>query len=213
MVEKKAVLEALKQVRENAGKRNFKQSLDFVINLVNVDMKTLKVADSIELPSGRGKAVNVAVIADGEASLQAKTGGAHTIVTKKEISQYDKKKVRKLAEQCEWFVVQAPLMQPFAATFGIILGPRGQMPFPKDVLGPVADPNPIIKRLKNSVRVRVKDRPVIHAFVGTEDMADDALSENIVTVYKSVLAKLEKGHHSIGKMYLKTTMGKPVIVK
>lgn len=213
MVERKSILEALKKVRENAGKRNFKQSVDFTINLANVDMKTLKVADSIELPHGRGKDVEIAVLADGDPSLQAKSAGAHVVITRKEISQYDKKKVRKLAEKCEWFVVQAPLMQPFAASFGLILGPRGQMPFPKDVLGPVSDPAPIMNRLKRSVRVRVKDRPVVHAFVGTESMSDDELADNIQAVYKAVLAKLDKGIHSIGKMYLKTTMGKPTQFK
>ncbi|MFH0961070.1 MAG: 50S ribosomal protein L1 [archaeon] len=213
MVEKKTILEALKIVRENAGKRNFKQSVDFTMNLINVDMKTLKVADSVELPHGRGKDVDVAVLADGDPSLQAKKSGAHTVVTKKEISQYDTKKVRKLAEQCEWFIVQAPLMQPFASTFGIILGPRGQMPFPKDVIGPVSDPTQVITRLKRSVRVRVKDRPVVHAFVGTESMSDEELADNIQAVYKAVLSKLDKGIHSIGKMYLKTTMGKPTQLK
>lgn len=213
MVERKTVLEAIKKMREVTPKRNFKQSIDYTINLVSVDMKTLKVADSIELPHGRGKEVQVAVIADGDSSLQAKKAGAHTVVTKKEISQYDKKKVRKLAEQCEWFAVQAPLMQPFAATFGIILGPRGQMPFPKDVLGPTSDPTNLIVRLKKSVRVRVKDRPVVHAFVGTEEMTDDQIADNILAVYKAVLSKLDKGVHSIGKMYLKETMGKSVHVK
>lgn len=213
MVEKKIVLEALKKMREESGKRNFKQSVDLVINLANVDMKTLKLADSVELPHGRGKPVELVVLADGEPSLQAKKAGAAEVVTRKEISTFDKKKIRALANKCEWFVVQAPLMQPFAATFGLILGPRGQMPYPKDILGPTTDPTNLIARLKKSVRVRVKDRPLVHAVIGTEEMTDEQLEENLLAVYTAVLAKLDKGVHSIGKIYVKTSMGKSVPVK
>jgi large subunit ribosomal protein L1 len=212
-MDNKSILDAVKKVREGSKKRNFKQSIDFIVNLTNVDMKTLKLADSVELPSKRGKPVHTVVVADGEPSLQAKTGGADVVITKKEISTYDKKKVRELAKKTEWFIVQAPLMQPFAAAFGAILGPRGKMPLPKDVLGPTSDPTATIKRLANSTRIRVKDRPIVHAFVGTEEMTDEELVENILALHHAILAKLEKGTNSLGSMYLKTTMGAPVEVK
>ncbi len=212
-MDKNTVLEAIKKVREQSKKRNFKQSVDFVVNLTNVDMKTLKLGDSVELPAGRGKPVHLVVIADGEPSLQAKKSGADIVVTRKEISGYDKKKVRQLAAKTEWFIVQAPLMQPFAATFGAILGPRGKMPFPKDVLGPTTDPTGAMKRLSGSTRIRVKDRPIVHSYAGTEEMTDEELAENILAIHHAILSKLEKGTNSLGSMFIKTTMGAPVEVK
>jgi large subunit ribosomal protein L1 len=212
-MDKKSVLEALKTAREQSKERKFKQSIDFIVNLVNVDIKTLRLADSVELKNGRGKPVEIVVLADGEPSLVAKKAGANVVITRKEIAQYDKKKVRALARECEWFVVQAPLMQPFAAAFGAILGPRGQMPYTKDILGPNSDPTATVTRLKKSVRVRVKDKPLVHTVVGTEEMSDDELADNIMTVYHAILSKLDKGVHSVGKMYIKTTMGKPAGVK
>lgn len=211
-MEKKEVLEAVKKLREKSAKRNFVQSVDFIINLQNIDIKTAKLGDSVHLPFGRGKPVKVAAIVDGEAVTQAKAAGADLVISKKEISNYDKKAAKDLSADFEWFVVQAHLMQPFAAAFGAALGSRGKMPLPKDIVAPTGNPTEAIKRLRESVRVRVKDKPIVHTVVGTEKMSDDEIAENILAVYKSVLAKLEKGIHSMGNAYIKTTMGEAVKV-
>ena len=211
-MEKKQVIEAIKKVRENSKQRKFAQSVDLVINLKNVDVKTLKLADSVSLPSGRGKAVKVAAIVDGEGVTQAKSAGAELVLSKKELSNYDKKTAKKASETYEWFVVQAHLMQPFASVFGASLGSKGKMPFPRDIVPPTKDPSETIKRLRNSVRIKIKKEPVVHTVVGIETMSDDELAENILAVYNTVLHKLEKGIHSMGAVFVKTTMGKAVKV-
>ncbi len=211
-MEKTAVLEGIKKLRAGAKKRKFVQTIDMVVNIQHLDVKTLKINDTIELPSGRGRPAKVIVIADGEPALQAKNAGADMIIGKQNISEWagKKKEIRKLAGAYDWFIIQAQLMQNFASVFGAMLGPRGKMPVPKDILGPTENPAKLMARLKKSVRIKVKDQPIIHAPAGVESMSDDELAENILTIYNAILPKLENGVQNVGSVYIKTTMGAPV---
>ena len=70
-----------------------------------------------------------------------------------------------------------------------------------------AKPEPLIERLKNTAKVRIKDQPVIQAIVGTQDMDDELIADNIEAVLDILDRKLEKGRKQIKSMYVKTTMG------
>ncbi len=210
-MDKTTVMEALKKLRASAVKKKFTQSVDLIINLTNVDLKTLKIADSVELPFSRGKAEKIAVVAEGDAAMKAKPL-VDLVITKNELPHYNKKSAKPLARQFYWFIVQSTLMPQFAGIFGQTLGARGKMPYPKDIIPPVGDPKQTIERLKKSVRIKVKDRPIIHAVIGTEQMTDEQLTENALSIHHAVVSKLEKGEHQIKSVYLKTTMGKPVKV-
>ena len=62
---------------------------------------------------------------------------------------------------------------PFVGRFlGPVLGPRKKMPKPVPAS---AKPEPLIERLKNTAKVRIKDQPVIQAIVGTQEMDDQLL--------------------------------------
>ncbi|TMI37254.1 50S ribosomal protein L1, partial [Candidatus Bathyarchaeota archaeon] len=52
-----------------------------------------------------------------------------------------------------------------------------------------------------------KDQPVIQCKVGTEDMPDDVLVQNIQTVISRLESKLERGSKNISSVAVKTTMG------
>ena len=64
-----------------------------------------------------------------------------------------------------------------------------------------------MERLKSTVKVRIKDQPVIQALVGTQDMDDELIAANIEAVLVVLDQKLEKGRNQIKSMYVKTTMG------
>ncbi len=84
------------------------------------------------------------------------------------------------------------------------LGPRGKMPTPIPPTAPIDD---IIKRQRRNVRLKMKDQPVIQAKVGTEDMPDDVLVQNIQTIISRLEAKLEKGPKNIKAVSIKASMG------
>src|SRR5260370_37265130 len=84
------------------------------------------------------------------------------------------------------------------------------MPSPFRPIGRIAD---VLKRQRKNVRLKMKDEPVIQTKVGTEDMTDDVLVQNIQTVISRLEAKLEKGPKNIKSVAVKTTKGRLVRVE
>jgi large subunit ribosomal protein L1 len=202
--------EGIKKARELARKRKFRQTWDLGISLKGIDLKKPENRFSLEfpLPAGRGKPVRVGVIADSLAS-DAKKEGADVVIRKEEISSLggSRKRLKKIANSVEWFFGEAPLMPQIGKSFGPVLGPRGKVPKP---VPPKADIGVIIKKARKSVRISLKDSPVIHVPVGSEDMKDEDVLKNIVGVYNFVKDRLPKGISNIRSVHLKLTMGKPV---
>jgi large subunit ribosomal protein L1 len=69
------------------------------------------------------------------------------------------------------------------------------------------DIRPIIERLRNSVKIRTKDKKVFHVKVGSTQMPPEQVADNIDAVLKRVESVLEQGHLNIRSVYVKTTMG------
>ena len=209
MAEKKTI-RAVKEVFEASKQRNFKESVDLAVNLKDIDLSIPKnrVDDEILLPKGRGKPATVAVFAGGELAVKAKSA-ADLVIAPEELDDLadDKKKAKKLANDHTFFVAEAPLMPIIGKKLGVVLGPRGKMPKP---IPPSADPVPIINNLRNTVRIRSKDRRTFHTLIGTKDMNIEDIAENVDVVMKRLIGKLDRGKMNIASVYLKTTMGKSV---
>ena len=208
---KQEILEAVKKAKEDSKPRNFTQSVDVVIIIKDLDVKKPenRIDEEVFLPQGRGKDVKIAFIADGELALQAKNAGADLVITKSELEDMgkDRKNAKKIANQYNFFVAQADLMPLVGRFLGPVLGPRKKMPKPVPAS---AKPDPILERLKNTIKVRIKDQPVIQAIVGSQEMDDEKIADNIEAILGILDRKLEKGRNQIKSMYVKTSMG-PVV--
>ena len=206
------IAEAVKKAKELSKKRNFVQTIDLAINIKGVDLKKPEnsIVEDVYLPKGKGKPSRVGVI--GKDIVVRCKGEADHIIDEKMLSslEQDKKALKKIASSCDFFVAEAPLMLRIGKSLGRVLGPRGKMPKP---VPPTADPLALIKRLKNTVRLSLKKSPVVHCAVGTEDMNDEDLKENIEAVLNALQAKLPNREHNIASVYVKTTMGPAVKVK
>ena len=198
---------AVQKALEGAKKRNFTETVELAINLVDVDLTIPKnrIQEDIILPNGRGKTVKICVIGGGELALKAKDV-ADLVITPEELGTIadDKKQAKKIANSTTYFIAEAPLMAQVGKRLGTVLGPRGKMPKP---IAPGADPAPMIDGLRKSVSIRTKDRKTFHAPVGSADMDPEKIAENIDLVLKRVESHLEKGEHNIASAYVKTTMG------
>ncbi|MEN6591713.1 MAG: 50S ribosomal protein L1 [Methanobacterium sp.] len=205
---KQEILEAVKKAKEDAKPRNFTQSIDVVINIKDLDVKKPenRIDEEVLLPQGRGKDVRIAFIADGELALQAKNAGADLVITKSDLEELgkDRKEAKRMANTYNFFIAQADMMPLVGRFLGPVLGPRKKMPKPVPAS---AKPDPIIDRLKNTVNVRIKNQPVIQALVGTQEMDDERIAENIETILGILDRNLEKGRNQIKSMYVKTSMG------
>jgi large subunit ribosomal protein L1 len=203
----KATVTAVRKALEHSPKRNFKQTVDLSINLKDVDLSIPKnrIQEDIVLPHGRGRPIKVCVIGSGEMLIKAKEV-ADRVVSVEELGTIadDKKQAKKMANEFEYFIAEAPLMPIIGKRLGIVLGPRGKMPKP---IPPGADPKLMIDNLRKSVSVRSRDKMTFHTAVGTTDMTPEDIADNIELIFKRLGQKLEKGTMNIRSAFVKTTMG------
>ncbi len=190
--------------------RKFKQNIDLVINLKNVDLEDAKnrIDEEIILPRGRGKESKIAIFASGELALKAK-GKVDLIIKPEELEDLakDKKKFKKITDEHDFFIAEAPLMPTIGKTLGVVLGPRGKMPRP---VPPHIDITGIVKNLRQTIRLRSKANKTFHAIAGKEEMGKEQIAENIDAIIKRLESKLERGRMNIGSIHVKTTMGPSV---
>ena len=208
MTEKKAV-DAIQKALEEAKKleRKFKQNIDVVINLKNVNMNDAKnrIEEEVALPHGRGSQAKVVLFASGELALKSKNL-VDLLIKPEDIEELskDKKKFKKIVDEHDFFIAEAPLMPTIGKTLGVVLGPRGKMPKP---IPPTIDVTNIVKNLRNTVRLRSKGNVTFHTIAGKEDMTPEHIAENIDAILKRLESRLERGRMNIGSVYVKTTMG------
>ncbi len=208
MLDKNTIIEALKKARESAKGRKFTQSWDLSVSLKEMDMKKpeSRISEDFILPNGPGKDLKVAVISDTITTNV--TGVADTVITKDQLSLMgqNKKTLKRLAADTDFFLSEISLMPIVGKQMGSVLAPRGKMPKP---IPPNADAKTIIEKTKKSVRIKLKDSPVVNLIIGNEKMEDSKVVENLESVIEFLERKLPKGRDNLKNVTVKLTMGKP----
>ena len=214
LASKEQLLDAIKTAlsSENNPKRNFTQSVEMIITLKGVDMKKgeIKLREIVPLPKAPSKPKKVLVVPTFEQLEYAKKAQPNVILTKEELQklQGQKRAVKKLARQNDWFLIAQESMALAGRVLGPALGPRGKFPVP---LPTAADITEYINRYKRSTLVKTKDQPQIQTFIGTEDMSAEDLAENALAVLNAIENKVRIDAY-LKAIYVKTTMGKVVKV-
>jgi large subunit ribosomal protein L1 len=215
MVDKKHVLEVIKQVREKSKQRKFSQSFDLIMNLKDFDVKKeAKIDDFIVLPNGRGKEAKVCALIGPEMVANAKACDKSII-----LNDFDKFKkpraCRKLARSYDFFIAQANIMPQIAQAFGKYFGPVGKMPNPKG--GQIVPPNlnltALVQKFKNTSKITIAKVPIASCRIGDEKMDDEKLADNIISAIDHVEHSLPRGSGNVKNILLKTTMGAPVKIR
>ncbi|WP_054841253.1 50S ribosomal protein L1 [Thermococcus peptonophilus] len=213
--DRQKLVEAVKEAKARAKPRNFTQTVEMAVNLKDIDLRKPENRFKLEvvLPHGRGKEPKIAVIADGAVAEAAKKLGLD-VISGEELEELAKspRQARKLAKKYDFFIAAAPLMPKIGRYLGRYLGPRNKMPV---VVPPtMTNLEPIVEKLKKTVRIQLKNNPVVHAPpIGTEDMDDEKLAENAEAVLNAIINKLERGENQVKSVYIKTTMGPAVKVE
>jgi len=209
----KTIENAVRKAVSEAPERRFNESVDLAINLHNIDMSlpANRVDEEIILPHGRGRSAKIAVFASGETALLAQRAEADLVISPDELNELgdDKKRARKIADEYTYFIAETSLMPTIGKKLGPILGKRGKMPMP---LPPNVDIAPIIKRQRNLVRLRSRDRLTFHMAVGSRDMDVQKIAENVEAVTTKLEQTLKDGKQNLKSVYVKTTMGPAVKV-
>ena len=196
---KKALVELRK-----GKERKFDQTVDLILNLQKLDLKKTTVNVFVTVPH-KVKDKKIA------AFLEVDNSNVDTI-TQNNFKKYtDKRKLKSLVDNYDFFIAQASLMPKVATTFGRALGPAGKMPSPQLGIIVNADEKTIsdVKaRINNSVKIKVKEAS-IKVPVGKQSMNDNDLVQNIMTIYNASIKALPRQVENIKNVEVKFTMTKP----
>ena len=215
LVQDNLLLEAIKQALspDNNPKRNFTQSVEMIVTFKGIDMKKgdLKLREVVVLPKAPAKEMKVLVVPTLQQMESAKKAEPNVILSKDELQklQGQKRQVKKLASQNDWFLIAPESMALAGRILGPALGPRNKFPTPLPNSPDIRD---YVLRFKRSVAVKTKDQPHVQVFVGTENMQPEDLLDNAKAILNVIEGKL-KSPSNLGAIYFKTTMGKVAKVK
>jgi large subunit ribosomal protein L1 len=213
-LDKKTIVDAIKEAKEKSGQKKFNQTVELILNIKEIDMKAPegKIQVVVDLPHITGKPNKICVIASGELALKARKANTDIVIERAELEGLagKKKELRKLATKYDVFISEAPLMPLVGRILGPVLGPRGKLPVP---VPPNADIESLITKHRKTVVVRMRNQPIIQCPIGTENMSDNDLSDNIQAVLRVLEGKLKRGLKNIKLAYIKMSMGTPVKIK
>lgn len=217
-MDKKDALEFIKKLREGSQKRNFVQAVDVVVNLQDLDFKKPdhQIDFYVVLPNTTGKKKKIAALVDVDLLEDAKQS-CDLAISLNQFENYskDKKTIKKLAKNYDFFIAQSNIMAKIASTFGRILGPKNKMPNPKAgcVVASKTNIKPVYDKLQKTIRVLARNKPLVQVCIGREDMTNEQIADNLFMIYDQLIHHLPKERNNIKNMFVKTTMGKPVKVE
>jgi len=211
MPTKEEFVKALQEIRKSESAKTkqvkFDQSVDLIINLRDFDIKKTSINIFVTLPN-KLKEKKIAGF------LEKKSDVLDTI-TKVEFDEFkDKKKLKRLVKEYDFFIANAKLMPAVATNFGRVLGPASKMPSPQMgvLFNEDADSiKALMQKINSIVKVRTKE-PCIKVSIGKQSYADDKLAENAAAVFNEVYKSLPKQKENLRNVLIKFTMSKPVKV-
>ena len=202
-------LHAIKKLREdNKKERKFDQTLDIIVNLKDFDSRKQSFNIFVNLPN-KIKEKKIAGFFEKEKKII-------NVIKKDDFIRYkEKKDIRKLIKEYDFFIANSKLMPLIASSFGRVLGPAGKMPSPQ--LGILASEEEnliknLVDKINKSIRIIVK-QPSIKVGVAKISSDNEGIADNLVSVYNKILENLPKGIDNIRNVKIKFTMSKPVAVE
>ena len=193
----------LKIVKKNCTTK-FDESID-VNFLLNIKQKkgTVNIRTVLNLPVGKNKKINVAVICEEEKLEEAKKSGADVVGSDDLINNISEGKIN--FEK----LISTPKMMVKLGKLGKILGPKGLMPNPK--LGTVT--NEIIKAVKDtkSGQVEIKNDKDgnVGLSIGKKSFSNENLIKNFNAVVDAIIKEkpAEVKANLVKSAFITSTMG------
>ena len=189
----------------------FNESIDLNLQINNKQKKSeINLRTVVNMPSGTGKKIKVAVVCEEAKSSEAKDAGADIVGGEDFI---EKMKEGKLDFEK---LICTPAMMVKLSKIGKVLGPKGLMPNPK--LGSVTNDlkKAVVAAKSGQVEIKNDKDGNIGLSIGKKSFSDDKLVKNFEAVFE--ILEREKGNNTvkgdlIKNTYLTSTMGVSYKVK
>ena len=197
------VSEAIGLVKSLATAK-FDETVEIAMNLgVDPRHADQMVRGVVNLPSGTGKTVRVAVFAKGAKADEATKAGADVVGAEDLMETIQ-------GGQIDFDrVIATPDMMGVVGRLGKVLGPKGLMPNPK--LGTVTmDVTKAVTDAKSGqIEFRVEKAGIIHAGIGKASFGDEALKANFDALVDAILKAKPSGSKGkyLKKLALSSSMG------
>lgn len=202
------VEEAVKMVKTRATAK-FDETIEVALNLgVDPRHADQMVRGVVELPSGTGRTVRVAVFAKDAKADEAREAGADVVGAEDLVEIVQGGTID--FDRC----ISTPDMMPLVGRLGKVLGPRNLMPNPK--VGTVtADIAAAVRSAKGgAVEFRVEKAGIIHAGIGKASFSEEQILGNVKAFLTAVQKSRPTGAKGtfIQRIAVSSTMGPGVKV-
>jgi len=201
------IKEALTELRKEK-ERKFNQTVELIINLKGIDHKKDQVSFIVNLPH-KFKEKKVCAFLTEKSKLVDS-------ITEVQFAKYsEKKELKKIVRNYDYFISAAKLMPKVATTFGKVLGPAGKMPSPQLGILPIENEQSIqamLDKINSSLKIRLKE-PSLKIPIGKQDMKDEDIIQNINAVFHTAINALPKKKENLKNTMIKFTMTKPYKVE
>ena len=200
----KSMKDLLPKIKKNCTTK-FDESIDLSLQINNKQKKgEVNIRTIVNMPSGTGKKIKVAVVCDDTKKTSAEKAGADIVGGEDLIEKI------KAGDLNFEKIICTPKMMISLSKLGKILGPKGLMPNPK--LGTVTDN--IEEAVKNAkagqVEIKNDKDGNIGVSIGKKSFTDDKILSNFNAIIETL--EKEKANNSfkgemIKNIYLTSTMG------
>ncbi len=200
----KSINDLLPKIKKNCTAK-FDESIDLSLQINNKQKKgEVNIRTVVNMPSGTGKKIKVAVLCDEAKKISAEKAGADLVGSEDLIEKI------KAGELNFEKLICTPQMMIGLSKLGKILGPKGLMPNPK--LGTVTENiEDAVKNAKaGQVEIKNDKDGNIGVSLGKKSFSDDKILSNFNAIIETL--EKEKGNNSfkgemIKSIYITSTMG------
>ena len=200
----KSINDLLPKIKKNCTTK-FDESIDLSLQINNKQKKgEVNIRTVVNMPSGTGKKIKVAVLCDEAKKISAEKAGADLVGSDDLIEKI------KAGELNFDKLICTPQMMISLSKLGKILGPKGLMPNPK--LGTVTENIEDAVKSAKAGQVEIKnDKDAnIGVSLGKKSFSDDKILSNFNAIIETL--EKEKGNNSfkgemIKSIYVTSTMG------
>ena len=182
----------------------FVESVELHANLnINPKYADQQLRTTITLPNGIGKQIRIAVLTNEENFEEVKSADIDIVGNDDLIEKISQGEIN------FDLLIATPNMMPKLAKLGRLLGPKGLMPSPKS--GTVT--STLVETLdefkKGKFEYKADKTGIVHISFGKSNFTNNQLSENLVTLFKSIEQNRPPGVKGkyFKSLFICTTMG------